>query len=99
MHGKRPRTASSSPHYERVIWVEKKTARGTKIKANVSNSPRTPKIRKWVTHSKKRRMEVSSITPIGPGAEGDHPLPPPMPIKLKKKPGKVSFLILGDQLY
>ena len=40
MRGKRARTASSSPHYERVVWVERKTARGAKIMLG-SNDPNT----------------------------------------------------------
>lgn len=97
MPGKRTRTASSSPHYERVLWVEKKTARGTKITAKASDSPRTPKIKKQATPgSKKRRMELPLITPIGPSTEVNCPLTPPMPIKLKKKPGKVTFLKLSN---
>ena len=97
MRGKRARTASSSPHYERVIWMEKKTARGSRITGKVSNSPQTPRIRKRATpHSKKRRLEVSPVASLGSGAEVDHSLNPPMPIKLKPKPGKVSLTIPSD---
>jgi hypothetical protein len=57
MPGKRTQTASSSPNYERVVWVEKKTARGAKITAKVANSPQTPKARKWeAPHYKKRHV-------------------------------------------
>ena len=97
MLGKCARTASSSPHYERVIWIEKKTARGSKISGKVSNSPQTPRIRKRVTpHSKKRRLEASPVALIGSVAEVDHSLNPPMPIKLKPKPGKVSLTMVSD---
>ena len=90
MHGKRARTVSTSPQYERVIWVEKKTARGSKISAKVSNSPRTPKIRKQGTpHSKRRKMLVSPISQTGSGIEICHTPNTPLPIKLKTKPGKV----------
>lgn len=76
--------------------MERKTARGAKIAAKVSDSPQTPKIRKRTTpHSKKRRMEVPSIIPIGPSAEVGHPPTPPAQIKLKKKPGKVCSLVLS----
>jgi hypothetical protein len=98
MPGKRTRTASSSPNYERVVWVEKKTARGAKITAKVANSPRTPKARKWAApHYKKRHMEAPPITPASPSAGADHPSAPPLPITLKKKTGKVCSLILNDQ--
>ena len=97
MHGKHARTASSSPHYERVIWIEKKTARGSRITGKVSNSPQTPRIRKQATpHSKKRRLEVSPVASIGSGAGVGHSLNPPMLIKLKPKPGKVSLTIPSD---
>jgi hypothetical protein len=96
-HGKRARTASSSPRYERVIWVEKKTARGVKLTAKVSNSPQTPKIRKSAApRSKRQRTGVPPITPLGSGAGVGHPLTPPLLIKLEKKPGKVSFLMLSN---
>jgi hypothetical protein len=92
MRGKRARTASSSPPYDRVIWVEKKTARGLKIAAKVSESPQTPKKRKQLAfHSKKRRVEVSPISQPGFGAEISHIPDSPIPIKLKAKPGKVCF--------
>ena len=95
MRGKRAQIASSSPQYERVIWVEKKTARGSKITAEVSGSPRTPKFRKQTTPlSKKRRMEDSSVTPMGLGVELDQILDPIIPINFKMKRGKVCTVIL-----
>jgi hypothetical protein len=39
MCGTRAHTVPTLPQYERVIWMEKKTARGSKISAKVSNSP------------------------------------------------------------
>jgi hypothetical protein len=72
--------------------VEKKTARGAKMAAKVSNSPQTPKIRKWAApHYKKRRIEAPSIIPVSPSPGVDRPLTPPLPITLKKKTGKVYF--------
>jgi len=92
MRGKRARTASSSPKYERVIWTEEKTARGSRIVSRISNSPRTPKIKKRATpHSKKRRFGVSPTLTIGSGT-GDGPLNPPLSVKFKPKTGKVCLL-------
>ena len=94
MRGKRARTVSTSPQYERVIWVEKKTARGSKISAKVSNSPRTPKIRKQGTpHSKRRKMLVSPLSQPGSGIKICHTPDTPLPIKLKTKHGKVSSIL------
>ena len=91
MRGKRARTASSSPKYERVIWTEEKTARGSRIMPKVSNSPRTPKIRKRATpQSKKRRLDVPPILPIGSGAADDL-FDPPVPVEFKPKHGKVCL--------
>jgi hypothetical protein len=91
MRGKCAWPASSSPQYERVIWVEKKTARGLKIAAKVSASPRTPKIRKQTTPlSKMRRLEASPISQTDP-SEGIGCVPDPPIIALKKKRGKVCF--------
>jgi hypothetical protein len=82
---------SSSPQYERVIWTKEKTARGFKVVPRISNSPRTPKLRKWATpHSKKRRLEVSPVFSMGPSSGNDLP-DPPMPVKFKSKAGKVSL--------
>ena len=94
MHGKRARTASSPPQYERVIWVEQKTARGSKITARVSNSPKTPKVRKLATpHSKKRRLEALNTTPVNSGAGDDNTPNPFIPMNLKAKSGKVCIVI------
>ena len=91
MRGKRARTASSSPKYDRVIWTEEKTARGSRIVSRISNSPRTPKVRKRATpHSKKRRLGVSPTLSIGPSA-GEGLLDPPLSFKFKPKAGKVCF--------
>ena len=93
MRAKRARTASSSPQYERVIWVEKKTGRGSKIVAKVSESPQTPKIRKHLApHSKKRRV-VSPISQPGFGAETSLIPDSPIPIELKTKSGKVCLTL------
>lgn len=92
MRGKRAQTASSSPHYERVIWVEKKTARGPKITANISASPQTPKIRKQATPLNKiRRLEASPTTQSGTSGGMDY-IPEPPTIAFKKKGGKVCFV-------
>jgi hypothetical protein len=92
MRGKRARTVSSSPQYERVIWVEEKTARGSKITARVSGSPKTPKIRKLGTpHSKKRRMDFFLPAPDDPSTGDGHLPNTPIPMKLKTKSGKVSL--------
>ena len=86
MRGKRAQTASSSPHYEKVIWVKKTTARGSKIAAKVSESPRTPKIRKQTTPlSKKRKMGYSPTPQIGFGVEVDCAPDAPMPAKFKTR--------------
>jgi hypothetical protein len=91
MCGKCAYTVSTSPQYERVIWVEKKTARGSKISAKVSNSPQTPKIRKQGTpHSKRRKMLISPLSQPGSGIEICHTPNTPLPIKLKTKGRKVS---------
>jgi hypothetical protein len=92
MRGKRARTVSLSPQYTRVIWEEKKTARGSKITARVSNSPRTPKIRKLATPHSKRRLEAFNITPASSSARDDHIPDPVIPIKLKAKSGKVCTM-------
>jgi hypothetical protein len=93
MRGKRARTASSSPRYERVIWAEENTARGSRVVSRISNSPRTPKFRKWATpHSKKRKLQISPILPIVSGA-GDDSSDLPVPINFKPKTGKVSFFM------
>jgi hypothetical protein len=91
MRGKRARPASSSPQYERVIWVEQKTARGSKITAKVSGSPRTPKIRRQTTPlSKMRRLGASPITQVDSSEKIGYVLDSPV-IGLKKKTGKVCF--------
>jgi hypothetical protein len=93
MRGKRARPASSSPQYERVLWVERKTARGTKITAKVSASPRTPRIRRPTTPlSKMRRLEASPVIQAGPSDEISH-VPDPTVIAFKKKTGKVCFVV------
>ena len=80
--------------------MERKTARGAKITVKVSNSPQTPKIRKWAAaHNKKRHMEAPPITPAGPSADIGHPPTPPVLIRLKKKSGKVNFPVLRNQHY
>lgn len=93
MRGKRARTASSSPQYERVIWIEKKTARGSRLTATTANSPKTPKLKKSATpHSKKRRLEPFS-TATADLSSGNYSPNPLTPIKLKKKSGQVSFTV------
>ena len=99
MRGKRPRPASSSPQYERIIWVEKKTARGTKLTAKASGSPRTPKIKRQMAPlSKMRRVNVSPTIQMGPSVEVDHITDPPV-TAFKKKPGKVSIAIFINLIY
>ena len=93
MPAKRPWTVSSLPTYDTVIWTEEETARGAKITAKVSNSPKTPRIKKRATPFKKRRTNFLSLTPAGPSNAADDPPTPPMPIALKKPSKKVGTLI------
>ena len=93
MRGKRARTVSSSPTYERVIWVERKTARGAKITAKVSNSPKTPRTKKWAAPLNRRKTDFLSLTPAGPSTMTDNPPTPPAPIALKKQSKKVGSYI------
>jgi len=89
MRGKHPQPASSSPQYERIIWVEKKTARGSKFTAKASDLPRTPKIKRQIAPLHKiRRVDGSPTTKIGPSVEVGH-IPDPPSAAFKKKPGKV----------
>ena len=76
--------------------MEKKTARGSKLIAAVSGSPRTPKTRKQgVPLSKMRKLESSPITQAGPSEEpGYIPDPTAAALPFKKKTGKVCFAIL-----
>jgi len=94
MRGKQARTVSSPPQYERVIWVEEKTARGSKIIVKPSHSPRTPKVRKLASpYSKKRKFGAFPTSPTGSSTGGGHPSGLPVPIYLKTKPGKVSSTV------
>ena len=93
MRGKRARTVSSSPTYERVIWVERKTARGAKITAKISNSPKTPRTKKWPTPLNRRKTDFLSLTPAGPSTTADNPPTPPAPMTLKKHTKKVGSFI------
>jgi len=91
MRGKRNRTTSSSPTFERVVWLEKKTGRGSRIVGKVASSPGTPKAKKPPhPQSKKRRLEGSPATTKHLVEEP--PIGNPIPIKLpwtKKRSGKV----------
>ena len=74
--------------------MEEKTARGSKITARVSNSPRTPKFRQLATpYSKKRRIGTVPVAQIGSSVGDDHLPNSPVLINLKAKSGKVSFVI------
>lgn len=88
MRGKRARTASSSPQYERVVWTEQKTSRGSRIVPKAQNSPKTPKFKKWVT-PKKRRLDVSPVASMDLDTGGDNNPGSLVPIQLKKRSGKV----------
>jgi len=101
MRGKRSRTTSSSPTYDRVVWQEKNTRRGAKITAKVAASPHTPKVRKLTTpRSKRRKLEEGLFTGEYPDV-GDLPMAGPIPIRLPqvtKRGGKVFSVLshLGD---
>lgn len=93
MRGKRNRTTSTSPVYEHVVWLEKKTGRGSRIIGKVTASPQTPKIKKQQDpQSKRRRFEGSQATTKDPDEEGPITVDP---IKIKlpqaKKSGKVRW--------
>ena len=77
--------------------MERKTARGAKITAKVSNSPKTPRIKKRATPLSRRRTDFLSLTPAGPSTTVDDPPTPPMPITLKKNSKKVGTLIPNNQ--
>ena len=71
--------------------MEEKTARGTKLTARVSNSPKTPRFKKLATpRSKRQRFEVFPTTEIGTGTGEGYPPHPLVPIELEIKSGKVS---------
>ena len=76
--------------------MEKKTARGPKVTARISGSPRTPRVKKQtIPSSKIRRLELSPITQAGLSEGIGHtPAPPMAAIAFKKKTGKVLFVIL-----
>jgi hypothetical protein len=101
MKGKRNRPASSSPTYERVVWQETKTGRGTKITGKVVAPTRTPKAKKLLTpRSKKRRFDGGLSTMKQPDAD-EPPIADPTPInfpQVKKRGGKVfCCLVLQKQ--
>lgn len=91
MRGKRNRTASTSPTYEHVVWLKKKTGRGSRVVGKVTASPQTPKTRKQQNpQSKRRRLEESPATTKDPNEEGPV-IVDPIGIQLPrtKKSGKV----------
>ena len=104
MRGKRSRTTSSSPTYDRVVWEAKKTARGPKVTGRVVASPHMPKVRKLATpRGKRQKLEEGPSAMEHPDVE-DIPIAGPIPIKfpqVNKRGGKVFSAILklwGKQL-
>jgi len=95
MRGKRSRTTSSSPTYERVVWQEKKTGRGSKIAGRVVVSPGTPKAKKPLTpRSKRWRVKEGLSTTTHPDRE-ELPIASPIPIKLPQKRGGKVFSFIS----
>lgn len=93
MRGKRPRSAISPPECERMVWGEEKTARGSRLTARASGSPRTPKAKRHATPlHKMRRIHISPISQAGPSVEVNH-TPGSTIDALKKRPGKVCVLM------